>query len=108
MEVVRRGDVWLATLDPTVSSEIRKTRPCLIVSPDDMNGVLSTYTGLPLTSGSRPMPFRVAVTFQGRDGLILTDQIRTLARGKLIKRLGKVTANELGAALQILGDMFRF
>jgi mRNA interferase MazF len=105
--VVKRGDVWLATLDPTVGSEIRKTRPCLIVSPDDMNAVLSTFTALPLTSGSRPMPFRVAVTFQRRDGLILPDQIRTLARQRLIKRLGQVAADELAATLQILGDMFR-
>jgi mRNA interferase MazF len=107
MEVVRRGDVWLATLDPTVGSEIRKTRPCLIVSPDDMNGALNTVTGLPLTSGSRPMPFRIAVTFQGRDGLILPDQIRTLARKRLIKRLGQIDSDDLARTLQILGEMFR-
>ncbi len=76
--VAKRGEVWLATLDPTVGSEIQKTRPCVIVSPDELNAALRTVIVAPMTTGSRPAPFRVAVPFQGKSGLILAEQIRTL------------------------------
>jgi mRNA interferase MazF len=79
-KLVRRGEVWLAALDPTVGAEIQKTRPCLIVSPDELNKVLATLIVAPLTTGSHPARFRVPVRFRGRDGLILPDQIRTIAR----------------------------
>ena len=69
--MVKRGEVWLAALDPTVGSEIRKTRPCLIVSPDELNAHLRTVLSVPLTTGGRPAPFRVPVTFQRKQGLIL-------------------------------------
>jgi mRNA interferase MazF len=101
-----RGEVWLADLDPTTGSEIRKTRPCLIVSPDSMNNHLRTITAMPLTSGSQPAPFRIAIRFQGKDGLLLADQVRTLDRRRLIKRLGKVSATTLTAALTVLREMF--
>ena len=101
-----RGEVWLADLDPTTGSEIRKTRPCLIVSPDSMNQHLRTITAMPLTSGSHPAPFRIAVRFQDKDGLLLADQVRTLDRRRLVKRLGKVSRPTLAAALAVLREMF--
>ncbi len=103
---VLRGEVWLAELDPTIGSEIRKTRPCLIVSPDSMNLHLRTVTVVPLTSGSKPAPFRIGVRFQGKDGLLLADQMRTLDRRRLVRRLGKVSGQAITAALGVLREMF--
>ena len=102
----KRGEVWLASLDPTVGSEIRKTRPCLVLSPDAMNAHLRTVLAMPLTSGSQPAPFRIAVFFKGRDGLLLGDQLRTLDRRRLRKRLGEVETQTLGEALRVLREMF--
>jgi mRNA interferase MazF len=104
--MVKRGEVWLAALDPTLGSEIQKTRPCLIVSPDEMNTHLRTATVVPLTSGSRPAPFRVAVTFKGKSGLLLVDQMRTLDRVRLVKRMGRVDAVILRETLAVLREMF--
>jgi mRNA interferase MazF len=101
-----RGEVWLANLDPTIGREIQKTRPCLIISPDGMNAHLRTVTAMPLTSGSHPAPFRIPVRFQGKDGLLLADQIRTLDRRRMIKRLGKVNASTLAQTLSVLREMF--
>ncbi len=103
---MKRGEVWLVPLDPTTGSEIQKTRPCLIVSPDELNLVLPTLIIAPLTTGSHPARFRIPVRFRGREGLILPDQIRTVARQRLITRLGKVNAATLNAVLLVLGDMF--
>lgn len=103
---MRRGEVWLCALDPTVGREIRKTRPCLIVSPDDLNRRLQTVVIAPLTSGSRPTRFRVPVRFREKDGLILPDQIRTLDRQRLVKRLGAVPEQVLAGTLNILTNMF--
>jgi mRNA interferase MazF len=102
----RRGEVWLIDLDPTVGSEIRKTRPCLIVSPDAMNEGLRTLTVGPMTTGSRPAPFRVAVRFEGKDGLVVLDQIRTVDKERLVKRMGRVDRGTLSAVLGVLGEMF--
>ena len=104
--MVARGEVWLVSLDPTVGSEIRKTRPCLIVSPDQLNGRLRTVVVAPLTTGSRPAPFRVQATFQGKEGLILPDQLRTVDRRRLVKRLGVVEAETLAAGLAVLRELF--
>lgn len=101
-----RGDVWLAALDPTVGSEIPKTRPCLIVSPDELNLHSRTFIVAPMTTGSRSSPFRVALRFKGKDGLILTDQLRTLDRARLVKRVGRADAGTLAAVLRVLGEMF--
>jgi mRNA interferase MazF len=101
-----RGEVWLVELDPVVGSEIRKTRPCLIVSPDSMNTHLRTVTAMPLTSGSHPAPFRIPVRFEGRDGLLLADQMRTIDRRRLRKRLGVLDGATLNATLAVLREMF--
>ncbi|MEG3173522.1 type II toxin-antitoxin system PemK/MazF family toxin [Sphingomonas sp. ZB1N12] len=103
---MKRGEIWLAALDPTVGSEIQKTRPCLVVSPNEMNDHLRTAIVAPLTTGSHPAPFRVAVTFKGTSGLVLPDQMRTIDRGRLIKRLGRIDAQTLRAVLGVLGEMF--
>ena len=103
---VSRYDVVLVRLDPTQGSEIRKTRPCLIVSPDEMNRNISTVIVAPMTTGSRPARFRVALTFQGKQGLIVLDQIRTLDRVRLVKRLGALRPPTLASALQTLQAMF--
>lgn len=101
-----RGEIWLAALDPTVGSEIQKTRPCVIVSPDELNAHLRTVIVAPMTTGSRPAPFRVALRFKGKDGLILPDQMRTVDKVRLVKRLGRVDAATGAALLRILGQMF--
>lgn len=103
---MKTGDIWLAQLDPTVGSEIRKTRPCVVVSPDDMNAHLRTVIVAPMTTGSRPAGFRVPLTFQGKQGLIVLDQIRTLDRVRLVKRLGALRAPTLALTLQALQAMF--
>ena len=77
---MKRGEIWLVALDPTVGTEIQKTRPCLIVSPDEMNSVLRRTVVAPLTSGSHPAPFRVPVTFRDIEGFVLLDQIRAADR----------------------------
>ena len=104
--VIRTGEIWLAKLDPTVGSEIEKTRPCVVVSPNDMNAHLRTVIVAPMTTGSRPARFRVALTFQGKQGLIVLDQLRSLDRVRLVKRLGALRAPTLAATLRTLQDMF--
>jgi mRNA interferase MazF len=101
-----RGDVWLAALDPTIGGEIQKTRPCLIVSPPEMNDRLRTVMAAPMTTGSWPAPSRIPVLFQGRAGLILLDQLRTLDKSRLIRRLGTIGTDILGLTLAKLREIF--
>ena len=104
--MVKRGEIWLAALDPTIGSEVRKARPCVIVSPAEMHDYLRTVIVAPMTTGSRPARFRIALTFQGKQGLIVLDQIRTLDRVRLVKRLGALRQATLAATLQTLQAMF--
>ena len=104
--MVKRGEVWLVSLDPTVGTEIQKTRPCLIVSPDELNRILRRVIVAPMTSGSHPAPFRVPTNFRDRAGLILLDQIRTVDRQRLIARRGSMDQTEVDAALQVLTGFF--
>lgn len=103
---VRRGEIWLAALDPTIGAEIQKTRPCVIVSPPELHDFLRTVTVAPMTTGSRPAPYRIPVRFRGRDGLILLDQLRTLDKQRLARRLGAVTGAVLHLTLAALREMF--
>jgi len=103
---VRRGDVFLIGLDPTRGDEIQKTRPCVIVSPDELNADLRTFIVAPLTTGGHPYPFRVACKFRGRSGHIVLDQIRTVDRERLVRRLGKLSSSTLARVLAILQEMF--
>lgn len=104
--MVIRGEIWLAALDPTIGSEIQKTRPCVIISPAEMHDHLRTVIVAPMTTGSRPAPFRIPVTFEGKKGLILLDQIRTLDKSRLARRLGSVGPKTLSAALAALQAVF--
>jgi mRNA interferase MazF len=103
---VARGEIWLAALDPTIGSEIQKTRPCVIISPPEMHDYLRTVTVAPMTTGSRPAPYRVPLRFRGKGGLILLDQIRTLDKQRLTGQLGAVSPRTLRAVLAALREMF--
>jgi mRNA interferase MazF len=103
---VTRGEVWLAALDPTVGSEIQKSRPCVIISPPEMHNYLRIVMAAPMTTGSRQAPWRIPVKFDGKDGLILLDQIRTLDKQRLIRRLGSVDTRTFGVVLDRLRDIF--
>ena len=100
------GEIWLAQLDPTVGSEIQKTRPCVVISPPEMHNHLRTVIVAPMTTGSHPAAFRVPVTFKGKTGLVLLDQIRTLDKVRLVRREGKVHGATLKKALAVLQAMF--
>ena len=104
--MVKRGEIWLAALDPTVGSEIRKTRPCVVVSPPEMHDFLRTAIVAPMTTGNKPAPYRIPITFAGKHGLILLDQIRTLDKSRLVKRLGKAAPRVVAATLGVLRDVF--
>lgn len=103
--MVTRGQVWLVRLDPTEGSEIQKTRPCLVVSPPDLTHH-QVFTVVPLTSGGKATPFRPAVSYQGKDGFVLTDQIRTVARSRMLRRLPDIDVPTLTATLAALREMF--
>ncbi len=105
-EVVLRGDVFLVSLNPSRGGEIQKTRPCLVVSPDELNAYLRTFIVAPLTTGGHPYPFRVPCRFEGRAGSVVIDQIRTVDRERLVRRLGKLSSSTLGRILAILQEMF--
>ena len=101
-----RGEVFLVELDPARGSEIRKTRPCLVVSPDELNHHLRTTIVAPLTTGGHPYPYRVPCRFQAKSGHIVLDQLRTVDHERLRKRLGAVTPHTLQAVLRVLSELF--
>jgi mRNA interferase MazF len=104
--VVKRGEVWLVNLDPTVGSEIQKTRPCVVISPPEMHDYLRTALIAPMTTGSHPAPFRIPVRHGGKQGLILLDQIRAVDKIRLVKRAGAIAPATLGAVLATLAEIF--
>lgn len=103
---MKRGEIWLVNLDPTVGSEIRKARPCVVISPPEMHDHLRTVLIAPMTTAGRAAPFRIEVTHAGRKGLILLDQIRAVDKTRLAKRLGAVPAKTLAATLGTLREVF--
>lgn len=103
---VRRGEVFLIELNPTRGSEIRKSRPCVVVSPNDLNKYLRTFIVAPLTTGSHSYPFRVPCRFEGKSGHVILDQVRAIDRERLVRRLGKLSPTTMGRALSILQEMF--
>ena len=105
--VVVRGDVHLVSLDPTMGSEIRKARPCLIVSPDELNQHLRTAIVAPMTTAGRAYPWRVPCRFRRRPGFVAVDQIRTVDTRRLTRRLGRLAAETVTDVLQTLNAMFR-
>lgn len=103
---VNRFEVYLVNLDPTVGSEIQKTRPCLVVSPDEVNHAVRTVIVAPMTTKGQPYPTRVACRFKGKDGLVVLDQIRTVDKARLVKRLGRIDARTAAVVLDVLLELF--
>lgn len=103
---VTRGHVYLVQLDPTVGSEIKKTRPCVVVSPDELNDHLRTVVIAPMTTGGRAYPWRPPCRFQNRAGFVALDQLRTVDTERLIKPLGRLDSETLLSVLQRLQDFF--
>jgi mRNA interferase MazF len=103
---VKRGDIWLVNLDPTLGSEIQKTRPCVVVSPAELHDHLRTVMLAPMTSQGFSAPFRVPVTHAGTKGLIVLDQLRSVDKQRLVKRLGALHPKTLDATLTVLQAIF--
>lgn len=104
--MVMRGEIWLVDLDPTVGSEIKKTRPCVVVSPAEMHDYLRTVIVAPLTTKGRAAPFRIGVTHGGKKGLILLDQLRAIDKERLVKKLGQLPPKTLASTLSTLQEVF--
>jgi len=104
--VVKRFDIFLVNLDPTIGVEIQKTRPCLVISPDEMNDYIQTVILAPMTTRGRNYPSRVSCHFENKDAQIVLDQIRTVDRQRLLKRLGRIDSATQHLVLDVLADMF--
>lgn len=104
--MVVRGDIWLVTLDLTTGSEVRKTRPCVVISPNEMHDYIRTVIVAPMSSAAKPAPYRISVAFQSRLGLILLDQVRAVDKSRLLKRLGKANPKTLLRTLATLQETF--
>ena len=103
---MKRGEIWLVNLDPTVGTEIKKTRPCVVVSPPELNQHLRTVMVAPMTSKGFAAPFRVPVTHVGTKGWIVLDQLRSIDKQRLVKKSGQVSAKTLGTVLKTLQELF--
>jgi mRNA interferase MazF len=104
---VSRYEIYLVTLNPTVGSEIQKTRPCIVISPNEIN-ILKTVIIAPLTSKGFDFIFRPKITFQNKDGLVLLDQIRTVDKSRLVKKIGAVEEKKAKEIADLLVEMFKF
>ena len=104
--VVKRFDVFLVNLDPTVGREIQKTRPCVVISPDEMNRYIATVIIAPMTTRGKQYPTRIVCQFQGKNGQIVLDQIRTVDKNRLVKKLGQISQDEQKILLSTLAEMF--
>ena len=104
--VVNRFEVYIVILDPTIGSEIQKTRPCLIISPDEMNHHIATVIVAPMTTKGRSYPTRVACTFQEKKGQVVLDQIRTVDKSRLARKLGQIDDETQREVLSVLNQMF--
>ncbi len=104
--VVKRFDVYLINLDPTVGTEIQKTRPCVVISPDEMNKHVAAVIVAPMTTKGRQYPTRVPCRFEARDGQIVLDQLRAVDKVRLVKKLGRLSKHTQEAVLAILAEMF--
>jgi mRNA interferase MazF len=104
--VGRRFEVYLVNLDPTIGSEIRKTRPCVIISPDELNRYVQTVIVAPMTTKSQPYPSRVRCKFGDKQAQIVLDQLRTVDRARLVRRIGRIPTGAQRDVLAVLGEMF--
>lgn len=103
---MKRGEIWLVNLDPTIGSEIRKSRPCVIVSPPELNDSLRTVLIAPMTSKGFAAPFRIPILHAGKTGLVLLDQLRSVDKARLVKRMGAAPVKTLTAVLNTLQEVF--
>ena len=103
---INRFDVFLVNLDPTVGHEIKKTRPCLIISPDEMNHHIRTVIIAPMTTKGRPYPTRVSCKFKDKSGMIVLDQIRTVDSARLVRKVGRISRKKASQVLAVLNEMF--
>jgi mRNA interferase MazF len=106
MAMVKRFEVYLIALDPTIGSEIQKTRPCAVVSPDEMNRHIQTVIVAPMTTKGKKYPTRIECKFKGKQGQIVLDQIRTIDKTRLVKKLGELSEETQEEALRVLAEMF--
>jgi mRNA interferase MazF len=106
--VVNRFDIFLVSLDPTVGSEIKKTRPCLVISPDEINRNIRTVLIAPMTTAKKDYPTRVSCTFRKKHGQIALDQIRTIDKARLVKKLGTIDSNAQLEVISVLQRLFAF
>ena len=104
--VIDRFDIFLVNLDPTKGHEIKKTRPCVIISPDEMNHYIGTVIVAPLTTKGRSYPTRIPITFQRKKGHIVLDQLRTIDKSRLVKKLGRISKDTSQKVLEVLAEMF--
>ncbi len=104
--VVARFEIYLVRLDPTDGHEIRKTRPCVVISPNEMNRHIGTVIVAPLTTKGTRYPTRIPVRFQRKGGQVVLDQIRTIDKTRLLRRLGRISDRAAGEVLSVLGEMF--
>ena len=104
--VVRRFEVYLVSLDPAIGHEIRKTRPCLVISPDEMNGYISTVIVAPMNTRGRDWPTRINCSFNGKDGQVVLDQIRTVDKSRLVHKLGEIDPGTKADVLSIIAEIF--
>ncbi len=103
---IRRGDVFLVALDPTLGREIKKTRPCVVLSPDELNRHLRTVIVAPMTTGGHSYPFRIACRFQKRDGFVVLDQMRAVDAHRFVRKLGRLSSQTTTSSLSVLQEMF--
>jgi mRNA interferase MazF len=104
--VVKRFDIYLVNLDPTIGSEIKKTRPCLVISPNEMNKHINTIIIAPMTTKGKDYPTRIDIKFKGKDGKIVLDQIRTIDKARLIKKSGTIDNKTQEKVLKVLSELF--
>jgi len=104
--VVKRFEVYLVSLDPTMGSEIRKTRPCLVISPDEMNRYIATVIVAPMTTKGKDYPTRVTCSFKGKRGQVVLDQIRTVDKSRLVQKLGVISQEAQSNVLSIIAEIF--
>lgn len=106
--MVKRGEIYLINLDPTISSEVQKTRPCVVVSPDEINQYIRTIVIAPMTTKQKNYKSRVVINFNGKQGQIMLDQIRTIDKRRLISKLGKLSVKDLKITLSVIQEMFTY
>ena len=106
--MVARGEIYLINLDPTIGSEVQKTRPCVIVSPDEMNKYIRTVIIAPMTTKLRNYKSRVETNFKGKKGQVMLDQLRTVDKQRLVKKQGKLSSKDLKKILALLTEMFAY